>query len=120
MEVESFWLDEYEIGHIDDWTNGHKFTAVGPASFEPKIDIDRASFKFSSSPAALAANKVIGYGRKPERSVVLYIDVTPNVARDLLDEIRRNPKSQIHAQGYTNEKGAIKITYVLFTPSILG
>lgn len=117
MPVERFWLNEYQIGHIDEWTNGHQFTAVGQASFEPELDIERASFTFFSSATALSKTEVIGYGTKSERSAELRVQVKPSVARDLLDELRRSPKSQIHAQGYTNEKGVIQLTYVSFTPS---
>jgi hypothetical protein len=118
LTSEDAWLDEFDVGFVDEWRCGPSFSVCGNAEFNPESDAKRATIRFHSSLKALAGTNIIGWGKTGELSTELHISLTPNVAISLLGEIRRNPKSNLHAQGFLMDSGAIKITYFSFTPNM--
>ena len=117
LTSEDAWLAEFEVGFVDEWLCGPKFSVCGNAEFNPDSDAKRATIQFQTSLGALAGTDIIGWGKTGEMSTELHISLTPTVAASLWEELRRNPKANLHAQGFVMDTGAIKITYFSFTPN---
>ena len=122
ISQEDFWFDEFEVGHVDEWHNGHKFSVFGDAQFELNSEeqqkIKRSTFNFYSTLHALSDSNIIGWGKIGEKSIELHVSLTPETAKNLFDEIRRYPAATLHAHGFEDEDGRLKIEYFRYSPSV--
>jgi hypothetical protein len=116
MVADDLWFDEFQVGHIDEWLLGHKFTVWGTAEYKPEWEIKRGAFTFYAARNALSEFETIGWGKKGTQSVDLHISLTPDVAKNLFDELRRCPSPHLHAQGFVGPDDKIKITYFTMSP----
>jgi hypothetical protein len=115
--ADELWFDEFEVGHVDHWLSGHKFSSWGDAEFSPELNLTRATFNFYSAIDALSGTNIIGWGKIGSMSVELHISLTPEVAKNLIDELRINANPTLHAQGFYVEDDKVKITYFRLAPS---
>ncbi len=117
-EIKSVIFDEYEVGYVDRWMCGHKFSVIcNVQSSEPK-GITRANIQFFSSNDALSQNEVVGYGKSTDGHVKISVTLKPSNASDLLQELRNSPNGNLHLHGVTTENKGIHITHFSFSPQL--
>ncbi len=130
-DLDSFWLEEFNVHYVDEWEIGHQFglVAIGEAyiskngtSGESDEFKARLFLTFQPSPKSYAGTDQIGWCKITDREDgEKYVEgrllLSGHTITTILQEFRLCKKQRISIWAFENEKGGLVVNGFSFNPT---